>query len=292
VTGLPRALSPWLRLVRAPAALTAPGDTIAGAAAAGGRPRVSAAGASVLLYWAGMALNDYADRELDALERPERPIPSGEISPRAALAAASGLTAAGLALAALSGRRTLAVAVPLAASIWAYDLVLKDTGVGCASMAAARGLDVLMGGAAAGGVRAAVPAAAIMSAHTYAVTELSRAEVNGAERTLPATTLAATGLVAAAAVTHAGLIRDQDPVDRLAGLALAGTYLHGFARPQLTALSDPSAPNVRKAVGAGIHAMLPLQAALAAARGARISPLPLAAALPLVKRLSRKVSPT
>jgi 4-hydroxybenzoate polyprenyltransferase len=75
-------------------------------------------------------------------------------------------------------------------------------------------------------------------------------------------------------------------------MALAGTYAAGFARPQLDAISDPSAPNIRKAVGAGIHAMLPLQAALAAARGARVSPLPLAAVLPLVRRLSRKVSPT
>lgn len=289
-------LQPWLKLVRAPAALTVPGDSIAGAAAAGGRPSVSAAGASVCLYWAGMALNDYADRELDAVERPERPIPSGEISPAGALAAATGLTAAGLALAALAGRRAFAVAVPLAATIWAYDLVLKDTSAGCGSMAAARGLDVLMGGAAAGSIRPALPAAAIMTAHTYAVTELSRAEVNGAERKLPATTLAATGVVAAAAMSHRGLIRKADGVqgriDKLAGAALAGTYLTQFARPQLNALSDPSAPNVRKAVGAGIHAMLPLQASLAAVRGDRVTPLPLAVALPLVKRLSRKVSPT
>jgi 4-hydroxybenzoate polyprenyltransferase len=239
-----------------------------------------------------MALNDYADRALDAIERPERPIPSGEISPAAALAAAGGLTAAGLSLAALSGRRTLAVAVPLAATVWAYDLVLKNTRAGCGSMAAARGLDVMMGAAAAGDVRAALPAAAIVGAHTYAVTELSRAEVSGAERSLPAATLAATAVVAWAAVDHAGLMRDRDRVARVAATALAGTYLAAFARPQLEALADPSAPKVRRAVGAGIRAMLPLQAALAAARGARISPLPLAAALPLAGWLSRKVSPT
>ena len=37
-----------------------------------------------MLYLAGMALNDLADREEDARERPERPIPSGAVSPRAA----------------------------------------------------------------------------------------------------------------------------------------------------------------------------------------------------------------
>ncbi|WP_375373510.1 UbiA family prenyltransferase, partial [Micromonospora sp. ATA51] len=48
-------------------------------------PDAALAGASVLLYWAGMAANDWADRHLDAVERPERPIPSGRVSPPAAL---------------------------------------------------------------------------------------------------------------------------------------------------------------------------------------------------------------
>lgn len=108
-------------LVRAPAALSVPGDVVAGAAAAGAlSPRTPAlAGASVLLYWAGMAANDWADRELDAVERPERPIPSGRVTPSAALGLAAGLTAAGVGLAAaVGGRRAAALAVPLAASIW------------------------------------------------------------------------------------------------------------------------------------------------------------------------------
>ncbi len=75
-----------VELVRAPAALTVPGDAVAGAAASGwpfgGRRTLALTGASVCIYWAGMALNDYADRHLDAIERPERPIPSGRISLR------------------------------------------------------------------------------------------------------------------------------------------------------------------------------------------------------------------
>ncbi|MEV4021174.1 UbiA family prenyltransferase, partial [Nonomuraea angiospora] len=84
-----------LELVRAPAALTVPGDVLAGATAAGTVrwPRaVGLAASSVCLYWAGMALNDYADRALDAVERPERPIPSGRVRPGAALALACALT--------------------------------------------------------------------------------------------------------------------------------------------------------------------------------------------------------
>ncbi|NJA56170.1 UbiA family prenyltransferase, partial [Streptomyces sp. NEAU-H3] len=83
-------------LVRAPAALTVPGDVVAGALASARTARVSPgrtallAAGSVALYWAGMALNDWADRAEDARERPERPIPSGRLSPGAALATATG----------------------------------------------------------------------------------------------------------------------------------------------------------------------------------------------------------
>ncbi|HEY0640042.1 MAG TPA: UbiA family prenyltransferase, partial [Pseudonocardiaceae bacterium] len=90
-------LAAFVQLVRAPAALTVPGDTVAGAAAAGlrlGGRRLALPLASACLYWAGMALNDYADRELDATERPERPIPSGRVTPGEALALAGGLTGA------------------------------------------------------------------------------------------------------------------------------------------------------------------------------------------------------
>ncbi|NXY99727.1 UbiA family prenyltransferase, partial [Streptomyces sp. BR123] len=145
-----RTLRAYAELVRAPAAATVPGDVLAGALAAGrgtGPRTLGLAGSSVCLYWAGMALNDWADRELDAAERPERPLPSGRIRPRAALAAAAGLTVAGLGIAALAGgRRTvLRRTLPLAAAVWAYDLGAKQTPLGPAVMAAARTLDVLHG---------------------------------------------------------------------------------------------------------------------------------------------------
>src|SRR5699024_11386515 len=85
-------------LVRLPAALPVPGDALAGAAAAGtlsGWRPIALAASSMCLYWAGMALNDFADRELDRAERPERPIPSGRVAPSTALGVASGLTLAG-----------------------------------------------------------------------------------------------------------------------------------------------------------------------------------------------------
>uniref|UniRef100_UPI00064BE56E SCO3242 family prenyltransferase n=1 Tax=Nocardiopsis sp. RV163 TaxID=1661388 RepID=UPI00064BE56E len=193
------------RLVRLPAALSVPGDTLAGAAAAGGLRGPGAwalPAASVCLYWAGMALNDYADREVDAVERPERPVPSGAVRPGEALAVAAGLTATGVGLAAAAGgRRAAGVGTALAATVWGYDLVLKRTPLAPLGMAAARGLDVLLG-AGARPADAARPALAL-AVHTLGVTALSRGEVHGTRPRVAAgallCTLASAALAAAPA---------------------------------------------------------------------------------------------
>jgi 4-hydroxybenzoate polyprenyltransferase len=281
-------------LVRAPAALTVPGDCLAGAAAAGwplGRRTPLLAAAPVSLYWAGMALNDYADRAVDAVERPHRPVPSGRVPAGVALGMAAGLTAAGLGIGWLAGgRRAVAALAPLTAAVWAYDLGLKNTRAGPAAMAAARGLDVLVGAAGAGRPWPALPAAASIAGHTYAVTVLSRCEVAGASRTLPLRTLAGTVAVAAATLLVRG--RRTTPVDTaLVTAALAG-YLARFGRAQLAAARDPAPARVRQAVTAGIGGMLPLQAANLAAAGAPGGALAVAAGIPVTTRLFRRVTPT
>ncbi len=96
----------------------------------GGR-RLALPLASALLYWSGMVLNDWADRKRDAVERPERPIPSGDVSPAAALSAATILAAAGVAAAAAAGgRRGLAAAGRITLCVVAYDVAAKDTAAG------------------------------------------------------------------------------------------------------------------------------------------------------------------
>ncbi|TCB96531.1 4-hydroxybenzoate polyprenyltransferase [Micromonospora zingiberis] len=311
-------------LVRAPAALSVPGDVVAGAAAAGALgPRTPAlAAASVLLYWGGMAANDWADRELDAVERPERPIPSGRVSPGLAVGLAAGLTVAGVGLAAVAGgRRAAAVAVPLAAAVWGYDLVAKNTAAGPPVMAACRGLDVLLG--AAGGRRPAraLPAALTVAAHTWTVTALSRREVDGADSVLPLRTLAGTALVAASAAIPArpgrahpatgrgpagggsGAVPSAGGTGRAGRRAvgtvaaalpavLAGWYATRYGGAQARVVARPTADRVRAAVGAGITGLPALQGALTARAGAGLLGLAVAAAAPLGRRLARKVSPT
>ncbi|KUL23748.1 prenyltransferase [Streptomyces regalis] len=316
-------------LVRAPAALSVPGDVIAGAAAAGrplGVRTLGVMGSSVCLYWAGMALNDYADATVDSVERPDRPVPSGRVPRRTALAVAGSLTAAGIGLAAAAGgRRSVGVALPLAGLVWAYDLKLKSKPVGGVAMAGARVLDVLAGavasgagaGAASVGValrRAAVPAG-LVGVHTGTLMALSRHEVGGAPVRVPAATLAVSTVTAVAtaipvkrvamaprggaAVRHSPAplkgVAGTAPSKRLrVGLVAAGAlaYLGTYGAAQVRAVQEPSGENVRRAVGAGILGLMPLQAALTARGGAPVVAAALGVVHPLARRLARRISPT
>ncbi len=278
-------------LVRLPAGLTEPGDVLAGWSSAG-RPRgpgtLGLPVASTCLYWAGMALNDYADRDLDRLERPERPIPSGRVTPHQALALAAGLTIGGLSAAAVAGGvSALRVAVPLAGVVWAYDLALKGGVLGPVAMAAARALDVLMG--ASGNVSGAALPAAALAAHTGAVTALSRGEVHGSRSAVAVTVTCLTGAVAVAVAALPGPRSRTSIVGRS---ALATVYAATVGTAQLAAVANPDSATVRRATGAGIRGMIPLQAALTARAGALRPALLLLSVGPLARIASRVVSPT
>lgn len=300
----------WAELLRLPALFTVPGDALAGTAAAGARPgprTLLAIGSSLCLYEAGMALNDWADRAEDAVERPHRPLPSGRVRPAAALTAACGLTGAGLVLAARAGRPALAVAAPLAATVWAYDLGLKRTPAGPAAMAAARSLDLLLGAAATGGgTRAALPSAALLGSHTLAVTAVSRRETTGGSALAPLAALATTGALtrlvahrrtrlpagrraaAAPGLPGSGPAEGPPRATGVLATALGAAYAATVARPYLHATLNPSPVLTQRAVGSGVRATIPLQAALAARSGAAATSLLVAALAPAGRMLTRR----
>ncbi|MFD7390222.1 SCO3242 family prenyltransferase [Streptomyces sp. NPDC059852] len=308
----------WAELLRLPALFTVPGDALSGAVATGARPgprTLLAIGSSLCLYEAGMALNDWADRAEDAAERPHRPLPSGRIRPSSALAAACALTAAGLGLAAGAGRPALAVAAPLAATVWAYDLGLKHTPAGPVAMAAARGLDHLLGAAATTGrPRAALSSAALLGTHTLAVTAVSRRETRGGTSLPPLAALGATAVLArllarGEGAGAPGASGRAGPSVRTGALGngsvgggsapgqalrtgLAAAYAVTAGRPYTHAALNPSPPLTQRAVGGGIRATIPLQAALAARAGAGLTALAIAALAPLGRRYAKKVSIT
>lgn len=304
-------------LVRLPAVLSVPGDTLLGAAASGGPlAPVGVAGraaASSCLYLGGMALNDYADREVDAVERPHRPIPSGRVDPVVALRLAQALTLGGVAIAgAVGGRRALRVAVPLAGTVWAYDLTLKDSPAAPWAMAGCRALDVLLG-ASSGNLAGAVVPAAVVAGHTLNITLVSRHEAQGgtpevARRSLWGTA-AVTGAAAAYALASSGLFsRDGTPstgsyrrlqsshLPRLAASAvstgLLAAYTTSMGRAGLEAAKDPSPARLQKVVGTGVLGLIPLEGALLAGMRRTVAGAAVASLWPLARHFARRKAVT
>lgn len=106
--------------------------------------------ASSLLYAAGMVLNDVFDVKIDRRERPERPIPSGEVSLDVARRLGLGSLVLGVAAGVgvaffVSQPRTAIVALLLAVAIVLYDAWLKRTPLGPVAMGSCRMLNVLLG---------------------------------------------------------------------------------------------------------------------------------------------------
>jgi geranylgeranylglycerol-phosphate geranylgeranyltransferase len=83
---------------------------------------------SFSLTAASMTINDYYDREIDAINEPNRPIPSGTISPKEALIFAAALTTVGLASSVLTNLPSLLVAVT--ALIISITYITKGKGTG------------------------------------------------------------------------------------------------------------------------------------------------------------------
>ncbi|MBA2246115.1 MAG: UbiA family prenyltransferase [Gemmatimonadetes bacterium] len=258
-------LLPYLRLVRAPAVFSALGDPLVGLLIARGElpagRAAKAAAAAASLYLAGMALNDLADREEDARERPERPIPAGEVSARSAALLGLSLLLTGALTARRAGARQIGGA--LAGMIAAYDFVLKRSpALGPVAMGACRSLSLLMGaeaGEGSRGLQRSAGAALLLGTYIAGLTLLARGETEAGS----AAEVTAGAGVAGAALLATALRGGRRAVPWTAGaVALAG--------PAVTAaLRDPVPARVGPAVGAMIRAIPALDGALAAPRAPR-----------------------
>jgi geranylgeranylglycerol-phosphate geranylgeranyltransferase len=84
---------------------------------------------SFSLTAASMTINDYYDRQIDAINEPNRPIPKGDVSPKEALIFAAALTTIGLAAAFKTNLPSLVVAVTALIISITYITKGKRTGL-------------------------------------------------------------------------------------------------------------------------------------------------------------------
>ncbi len=101
--------------------------------------------ASSLVFLGGMGLNDWADRKQDAIDRPERPIPSGSVSAPAAFSTSLALLLGGVGLAFLIHPTAGACLGLVALCAVAYDLLLRGPTLGPICLAFCRAGNMTFG---------------------------------------------------------------------------------------------------------------------------------------------------
>lgn len=211
---------------------------------------------SVFLYAGGVVFNDVFDAELDAIERPERAIPSGLIPKRQAIYFGIFLIVSGIALAfncnALAGVTSIALTI----AILLYDSYSKQFGfLGPLNMGICRGLNLLMGMSILGELTnwwiTLVPIVYI-----FAITLISRGEVHGNNKKH----IVWAGILYTIVIASIAFITVQytDNVLVLIPFLIAFGIL--IFRPLFNAYKENSPKNIKKAVISGVLSLVVMNA--------------------------------
>jgi 4-hydroxybenzoate polyprenyltransferase len=277
-----------LRLGRVSNLPTVWSNVLAATVLAGGDPW-SGRTAAVLLamslfYVGGMYLNDAFDREIDARERPTRPIPAGTISPATVFVAGFGMLGGGVLLMSSLGLAPGLAGLALAGAVVAYDRWHKANPLSPLVMGFCRAL-VYIGAAlvVSGALTAGVLTAALaLCAHVVGLTYAAKQEsLDRIDRLWPLAILVLP-LAAGAPALAAG------PMAVAVWLALAA--LDALAVLTLHRRSRPGA--VPRSVAALIAAISVVDALFAASMGATGVVLACLAAYALTSLLQRIIPGT
>ena len=260
---MPRA---YLELLRPANVATAIADVLAGFAVAGlRRPEdlpwllLSSCG----LYAGGVVLNDVFDRDIDRIERPERPIPSGRVGVASAAALGGGLLALGVAAGAAASPTAGALALAIALLVLLYDAWGKrHARIAPLNMALCRALNLMLGMAAVpAALSAGWPVAAVPLLYIYAITVLSRGEVYGGSSRTAASALII--LIASIGVLLLIIVRGGE-ARAVPALVLAAALSWRVVPAFVAAGRNPAPATIRSAVKRGVLSLVLVDAAIGA----------------------------
>tara|TARA_R110002051_G_scaffold1246_2_gene6867 strand:- start:6058 stop:6957 length:900 start_codon:yes stop_codon:yes gene_type:complete len=211
---------------------------------------------SVALYAGGVVFNDVFDAKLDAIERPERAIPSGRVLKRNAIVFGTILMFVGVALAFKCTLLSGIISVILSTAILTYDGYFKQFGIaGPLNMGICRGLNLLLGMSILGSLThwyiSLVPVVYI-----FAITLISRGEVHGDNKKH----IVWAGILYAIVIFSIALIVMQQKDNLL--VLLPFLLLFGFLiySPLIKAYKENSPKNIKKAVMGGVLSLVVMNA--------------------------------
>ena len=214
-------------------------------------------------------MNDVFDAELDKVERPERPIPSGLIKKSSAATFGILLLLFGIACAAISNLHhqfpaSAIIATLIAIAAVVYDKWMKHHSFfGPLNMGICRGLNLLLGMSIyVPAVNFYWPFAFAPVIYIFAITMISRGEVHGGKTK---TLLGALGLyMIVIFFIGAASVRSETFLQTLPFIILFGVMI---LIPLYKAIKNPVGPNIGKAVKSGVISLIIMDAAWAAAFG-------------------------
>lgn len=293
-------LKPYLQLMRPANIMTAISDVFAGAAiamlyAGNGVESLSWSSlawlslATVGLYGGGVVFNDVFDAQLDARERPERPIPSGRVRLAHAVYLGAGLFAVGVLAALAKAPVSGSIAVSIVAICLLYDGWAKHHALaGPVAMGICRGLNLLLGMSY---IAASLPEswalALIPVVYIAAVTTISRDEVHGGNR-LPLVLSAVLYAGVIGLVTYFGVLRSGVSF----GFVMAAVFALFIYKPLIRAIQTLAVPDIRRSVKHGVLGLIFMNAVWASATGIWILPLIVLLLFPLSIWLAKLFSVT
>ena len=267
----------YWQLLRPPNLITAAADVLAGVAIAQGwnQPLIQNMGfesilgttmwllaSTICLYGGGVVLNDYFDATLDAIERPERPIPSGRVPRNHAGVLGFGLLFLGIACAFMSSSTSGFLAMAIAVLVVLYDAKSKAHGViGPLNMGLCRGANLLLGISILPSIfNETVFLAVIPVVYIAAVTLISRGEVHGTHMRSYILAFFVYALVWAMLLMLGWLPQFSG----FYALPCVLVLMVMTIPPLWTASRSNEPVNIKAAVKAGVLGIIPLNAALAA----------------------------
>ena len=235
------------------------------------------------LYGGGVVYNDVFDADLDAVERPERPIPSGLVTRKQAAILGAFLLLIGIISALLTGLVSGLIAVAISLAALLYDKWGKHHSLlGPLNMGLCRGLNLLLGisifvsSLTSWWFLASIPVIYIAS-----ITMISRGEVHGGGRPLLYTASFFYVLVIGSILYFAWTKQN-----RIITPVILFFFSWMIFRPLLSAIRQPIGKNIGKAVKAGVIALILMDASLAAAFGSLYMALVIILLLPVSLWLS------
>lgn len=275
-------LKPYLQLTRPANLVTAVADILAGMAIAqftfSSFSPVYLVLSTLGLYGGGVVMNDVFDAQLDSIERPERPIPSGKVPLKSAVLLGISLLFFGIFMAAMYSVTSGMIAIVVAMLTILYNRIAKHhVFFGPLTMGLCRGGNLILG-------MSVLPEsiqkwgfiALLPIAYIGAITLISQDEVHGGKKRTLYIAAALYLMVLTAQLTVA-----QQQGNILFALPFVLLHASLIGRPLWNAIQNPVGPMIGKAVKSGVISLIVMNASWCVAFGLWPLALAVLALLPL-----------